>query len=486
MKNHSSQHSIESAFWNRAHELETLRVWYAQEPRLGVIHGRRRLGKTSLLRRWLKPTPGAYVQATEGTPAAQRAALAEDLQPLLPGFGEAAYPTWRALLDALKRQWPARGTAPNSAEVPGGPPVLVLDEFPYLAQSAPELPSVLQAMVDAPDARRLPIVICGSSQRMMQGLVLNSAAPLYGRAQLLLRLQPLPATEIRAALSLPDAIGAVEVYAAFGGVPRYWELMREGGYATAEEALDHLVFSPQGVLHEEAERVLRDEEAATLERAVCELIGRGAHRPSELAARLGVKDTTLAKPLRHLVDLGLIERQAPYDLESGRSAVGGRRALYRLQDPFLAMWYACVRPYLSGLNLSAATARQHAREAWTHHVAAVWEDLCRQQWHRIGQPTVDWEPAGRYWASRESTGAEWDVVSVSSDRKHMFLGECKWMRDATRAKVDAAVRTIKRRAIPPLPEHAEVHMGLFIPERAKLPPEIEGVALFDARHVMES
>ena len=88
MKNHSSQHSIESAFWNREHELETLRAWYAQKPRLGVIHGRRRLGKTSLLRRWLRQTPGAYVQATEGTPAAQRAALAEDLQPVLPGFGE--------------------------------------------------------------------------------------------------------------------------------------------------------------------------------------------------------------------------------------------------------------------------------------------------------------------------------------------------------------------------------------------------------------
>jgi hypothetical protein len=261
--------------------------------------------------------------------------------------------------------------------------VLVLDEFPYLAQSAPELPSVLQAMVDAPDAKRMPIVICGSSQRMMQGLVLESAAPLYGRAQLLLRLQPLPATEVRAALNLPDSIEAVKVYAAFGGVPRYWDLMREGMHATAEEALERLVFSPQGVLHEEADRVLRDEEAAVLERAVCELIGRGARRPSELAARLGVKDTTLAKPLRHLTDLGIIERQAMYDFETGRPVTGGRRAFYKLADPFLAMWYACVRPHLSGLNLAATTARLHAHEAWTHHVAAVWEDLCRQQWHRL-------------------------------------------------------------------------------------------------------
>lgn len=483
MKNHSAQHSIESSFWNRTRELETLRAWYAQKPRLGVIHGRRRLGKTSLLRRWLRHTPGSYVQATEGTPAAQRAALAEDLQSILPGFGDAAYPTWRALLDALKRQWPAHGAASGA---PGGPPVLVLDEFPYLAQSAPELPSVLQAMVDAPDAKRMPIVICGSSQRRMQGLVLDSAAPLYGRAQLLLRLQPLPASEVRAALNLPDPIEAVKVYAAFGGVPRYWDLMREGMHATAEEALERLVFSPQGVLHEEADRVLRDEEAAALERAVCELIGRGARRPSELAARLGVKDTTLAKPLRHLTDLGIIERQAMYDFETGRPVTGGRRAFYKLADPFLAMWYACVRPHLSGLNLAATTARLHAHEAWTHHVAAVWEDLCRQQWHRLGHRTIDWEPAGRFWASREVTGMEWDVVSVSSDRKHVFFGECKWMRDVTRPKLDAVIHTIKRREIPPLPGQAEIHLGLFIPDRGSLPQEIEGVTLFDAGRVMEA
>jgi AAA+ ATPase superfamily predicted ATPase len=287
-------------------------------------------------------------------------------------------------------------------------------------------------------------------------------------------------------LSLPDAVAAVEVYAAFGGVPRYWDLMREGRYATAEEALDRLVFSPQGVLHEEAERVLRDEEAAAMERAVCELIGRGARRPSELAARLGVKDTSLAKPLRHLTELGLIERQAPYDFESGRPVSGGRRAFYKLQDPFLALWYACVRPYLSGLNLSAATARRHAREAWGHHVAAVWEDLCRQQWHRLGHAAVEWEPAGRYWVSREFTGAEWDVVSVSSDGKHVFLGECKWMRDATRAKLDAVIRTIKRRATPLLPHHPKVQWGLFIPDKGRLPPEIEGVTIFDAERVLTS
>lgn len=67
---------------------------------------------------------------------------------------------------------------------------------------------------------------------MMQGLVLDATAPLYGCAQCILQLQPLRVTEIAAALGLRDAVAAVEAYATFGGIPRYWELVRELGSAT--------------------------------------------------------------------------------------------------------------------------------------------------------------------------------------------------------------------------------------------------------------
>lgn len=454
-----------------------LRAWGLGSPRLAVIHGRRRLGKTALVRRWLQDRRGHYVQATEGTPASQRAALAADLESILPGFGDVLYPTWRTLFDAMQRRWPD--------EVP----VLVLDEFPYLAESSPELPSILQSMLDSPGRLRPALVLCGSSQMMMQGLVLDATAPLYGRAQLLLRTQPLPVTELQAALRLPTAIATIETWATFGGVPRYWELMRDGGFTSATEALDALVLSPHGVLHEEAERVLRDEEAAALERAACEVIGRGARRPSELAARLGVKETTLSKPLRHLAELGLVDRQAPYDLRTGRSVEGGRRALYRLADPFLGTWYACVRPHLSGLNLRAPTARLRALTSWSQHVAAVWEDVCRERWHRLRHQGIDWEPAGRYWAGREPGGEEWDVVSVSADRKHVFLGECKWMRDATRAKLAALALELRRRSLTPpagASPGAKIQLGLFVPGGRKLPDVVDDVAVLEASKLLTS
>lgn len=447
MKNNSWE------FWNRADELGALREWQARRPALAVVHGRRRVGKTVLLRRWLAGQEGVYAQATEGTPAAQRAALAEDLREVLPGFADVLYPSWQALLEAARRGWPSPA------------PVLALDEFPYLARAAPELPSIVQRLVDDRDGGKLPLLVCGSSQRMMHGLVLDASAPLYGRAQLVLRVAPLRCSDIAAALRLPDAVTAVEAYAAFGGVPRYWDLWREHECATVTDALERLVLSPRGVLHDEAERVLRDEEAATLERGVCELIGRGARRPAEIAGRLGVKETVLGKPLRHLTDLGLVAREAPYDVREGRATAAGRRSFYRLADPFLATWYSCVRPYLSGLNLGAAASRRHALDAFAHRVAATWESLCREQWHRLGVRDIEWEPAGRLWEGRDPSRGEWDVVSVSRDRRHVFLGEAKWLRNPAKDRLEDAIATLARRPAPPVPAGATVLRGLFVPKR---------------------
>ena len=475
MKNKSAENSYALSFCNRLRELDALRSWADSKPRLAVVHGRRRLGKTRLLRHWRETADSCYVLATEGTAASQRAALAEDLETVVPGFGQVVYPDWRSLFRALAAQWP-RGDRRC---------VLIIDELPYLVKVSPEVPSVLQSVVDDPKAAHLPLVICGSSQRMMQGLAMDDTSPLYGRAQTLLRLQPLSVTEIGRVFGVSDPVGIVETYAAWGGVPRYWELAAGHGGALWD-SISSLVLSPSGVLHEEGSRILRDEEAGLLERAVCQAIGRGAHRPSELSGRLGSPSTTLAKPLRHLVDLGLVRRDAPYDLRKGRPSQRTRSSLYSLADPFLSMWYRCVHPYRSGLELGAAAAMRHAREAWDHHVAAVWEELVRSHWHCLGFNGLDWEAAGRHWEGRKSTGAEWDVVSITSDRRHAMLGECKWRGTTSLRGVSTFIREIEARTKPVAVGRKIVLECLFIPSRGDLPQECNGVRLIDASDLLKA
>src|SRR5262249_22044149 len=175
--------------------------------------------------------------------AVQRDELAAEVETLLPGFSAVRYPDWKSLLDRFFRE------APIGA-------VLAIDEFPSLVRTSQELPSILQKVLDA-RSRPRQVILSGSSQTMMHGLVLEGSAPLYGRAHEILKLGPLPVSYLDEGLRARSAPRAVEAWACFGGVPRYWELARP--FRSMRAALTELVLDRLGVLHSEPDRLLSDE-----------------------------------------------------------------------------------------------------------------------------------------------------------------------------------------------------------------------------------
>ena len=187
---------------------------------------------------------------------------------------------------------------------------LVLDELPYLVQVSPALPSIIQRIVDRPGERPLRLVVCGSSQRMMQGLVLDETAPLYGRASEIVEVAPMPPEALPGALRL-DAEDSVVAYSVWGGLPRNWELAAD--YPSTTEALAALVLDRNGVLHGEPQRLLLDDmRSAVQANSLLGLIGAGCHRLSELASRVGQSATNLGRPLSRLIDLGYVRREIPF------------------------------------------------------------------------------------------------------------------------------------------------------------------------------
>jgi len=151
----------------------------------------------------------------------------------------------------------------------------------------------------------------------MQGLVLDRAAPLFGRASEILKISPLPAGWIEEALTLKSPEDAVEAYAVWGGAPRYWELA--GDHPDLPSAIRSLVLSPLGVLFEEPSRLLLDDMRETTQVAsILSLIGQGCHRISEIAARLEKPVTALSRPLQRLQDMDLVTREQPFGEDPAR------------------------------------------------------------------------------------------------------------------------------------------------------------------------
>ena len=398
-------------FLNRNDEIRRLKArWGQGSCSLMVLYGRRRCGKSTLLQRVAGPGD-VYYLASQESAALQREALAREIGRILPSFDAATYSTWSALFATLNER------APTGLR-------LILDEFPYLVQSSPELPSVIQQGWDQPATRKTSLVLCGSSQRMMQGLVLDRNAPLYGRADEILRIEPLPAGWIGEALGLAPR-EAVEAYSVWGGVPRYWEMAAE--FKRTRDAVQHLLLDRHGVLFDEPMRLLLDEMRGPVQAfSLLALIGYGCHRLSEIAARLGHPAGSLVRPLNQLIELGYVRREYPF----GETAKSTKRTLYKLADPFLRFYFRFVEPQRSRLVFGLhEQVLEVVREGFPGYCAGIWEELARHSVPWMPLHGMSWKPAARWWGGgRDGKPLELDVVAESVDGSAVLVGEAKWGR----------------------------------------------------------
>jgi AAA+ ATPase superfamily predicted ATPase len=383
--------AVNMEFVNREAELREL-DGAAKHGGLLVVFGRRRVGKTRLLRQWLQARAGLYSQAIEAQRDLQIQQVFADLRPQLET--QLVPKTWPELLEILalqKRRW-----------------ALCLDEFPYLTAVDASLPSQLQKWLDHALPPGCLLIVAGSSTHMMHDLFLHRAAPLYGRARKLLHVQPMDYGAFCDACGLRrSAPDSFEQFACVGGIPKYWEFVEAGQDAVA--LAETLYFDYAPYMEQEPQRLLRDEGVIGLNAvAVLEAVGRGAERPSEIASRLGTAQTNLSRLLPQLLDASILTRELPF----GESVRTTKKILYRIQDPTMRFWFRVFSPHQSRWRTYAATEK---RKLIHDHAATVFEDVCRARF----------PGAQRYWEGN----VELDLVAPDpDDRRRLLVAEVKWRR----------------------------------------------------------
>lgn len=379
----------------------------ATAPVFIVLYGRRRLGKSTLIKKVLS-LADVYYMADQTERSHQIELLAKEIGLRFDGFDRLIYPDWHALFEALNFRTQERFT-------------LCLDEFRYLAKSSPELPALLQKLIDA-KSLKYNMIICGSSQQLMQGLVLDATSPLYGRADQILKLLPIGVHYLREVLAC-SAQDAVEEYAVWGGVPRYWEIRLQS--SSLKEAIEYNLLNAQGLLFEEPYRLFIDDmrdivQASTL----LSFIGNGVNRLSKIAARANKPATSLSGPLDKLITLGYIQREIPF----GENPRNSKKGLYKVSDPFMDFYFRFVVPNRSLIELGRRNAvMEKLTRQFNAYVSWHWEELCRRA--VSGQVFMGkrYGLASRWWGNiSRGEQVEIDVVAESTDGKYLLAGECKW------------------------------------------------------------
>ena len=399
-------------FVDRIDETARLKDALARErSSLVVMCGRRRLGKSTLIKRVLSEND-VYFLTDRSEEQHQRVLLAKVIAQIFPDFDKLTYPDWESIFRAVNYRTDKRFT-------------LCLDEFPYLVEQSPELPSVLQKLVDE-KLLKYNLVLCGSSQNMMYGLFLDSTAPLYGRADEIMRLAPIRLPYIQEALLL-NAMNAIEEYAVWGGVPRYWEL-RENR-SSLDDALWRNILSVNGTLYEEPIKLFQDDVKDIVKTStIMSYIGTGANRLSEIAARCDEPATNLSRPLKKLIDLGFLEKDVPFGIDEKNA----KKSLYKIADPFMAFYYQFVVPNRSFIELGRRLPLEQALTAhFSEYVSIHWEKLCRDAVTGNMVNGIVYGKAKRWWGSvlnedKKPEQVEFDVMAESLDKKYLLVGECKW------------------------------------------------------------
>ena len=416
-------------FFNRVHELRALDRAYrhpAPGGQMALLYGRRRLGKTYLLQRFFTagasgsepPKPHAYFLAEQTTAAAQRTALADEVLAALPDPGvtvEELAVSFNAILRHVSRH---AGTEQRFG--------LVLDEFPYLVEQTPELPSILQSWWDREGIHaNVFVVLCGSQLSAMASLGAESQ-PLFGRFNAgILLLPPLRYDEVagfyldRPLYGLRDTL---TMFGVFGGTPRYHALVNAA--RPMDEEIVDLLLRPSSPLENEVRFLLGSQQIREPApyNAVLGAIANGATQFGRIQQLTGTERGSLSFHLRTLLDLGWIRREASY------GETTERRVLYRIADPFLAFWYRFVAPLASAVQF--ADPYQVFRDRVAPHLADymglhVFETISAQWLQRHGRDRLglSLRDVLRYWSRDGRT--EIDLVAEVEGGTLLF-GECKW------------------------------------------------------------
>lgn len=425
-----------------------------------VVYGRRRIGKSALLKHVLHGGRDLYFLSDQTSEANQRQLFANLVASHIEGFNKVQYPDWETLLRAMNNQIVERL-------------IVCFDEFPYMVKSCPSLPSVLQKLLNL-HILKFDLVLCGSSQQLMYNCVFDKKSPLYGLADEVMKLSPIPARYIMEVFGC-DAVQAVNEYAIWGGIPRYWELRKD--YPNCELAIEKLLLDTQGILSEEPQRLLRDDMRDTIQTAtLLSIIGNGSNKLSEIASRAGKSANEITEPLKKLRDLGYVRREVPFD-ENERNS---KKGLYLIEDNLFKFFYRFVAPYASVLEFGAISAvKDVVNEQLSSYVGECWENLCRRFVTGNVIENVLYNKASRWWGKiftddyPEGEMVELDVVAESFDKKHILIGECKWTGTENAARLYSRLQTIAKYL--PFAKRRQVHIVLFT---KTMPINSDGLQVF--------
>ncbi|MDK2886477.1 MAG: uncharacterized protein PWP54_1035 [Thermosipho sp. (in: thermotogales)] len=332
-----------------------------------VLYGRRRVGKTRLIKEFIKNKDSVYFLATE-----------ENEIENIKTFQNILYSKYKIplLSDNKILNWYDLFYIVSTLELKKKL-IIVIDEFQYLLQSNKGFPSILQKVWDEYlKDKNIMLIISGSTLSMIKREALSYSSPLYGRRTGQINLKPIKFKYFKDFFEDKD-VDLIKLYSLTGGIPKYIEILevKKNIYDTIKANFlnvnSYFFEEPYFLLEKE----LKDIGSYF---SIIKVIANGNNKLSKISTNLGIKQTSLSYYLNNLIELGILGREVPV---VEKNPLTSKKGLYKIKDKFLDFWFKFVYPYKSYIEIGNIDFVLNIikKSFIERHVSFVYENSCKEK-----------------------------------------------------------------------------------------------------------
>lgn len=414
-------------FIGRKNELKALEQLYAKSGfQMIVLYGRRRVGKSTLIKEFIKDKRAIYYTASRtgirnNIEKLGRQILAE----VAPEMGTAAFHDMDALFTFIGKQCMEERI------------VVVVDELPYLAEADRGVLSVIQNHVDEDWGQgQMFLILCGSSVSFMENEVLSEKSPVFGRRTSQMKLEPFNYMEAAEFVPAYSEADKAVCYGITGGIAKYLSLMDDT--LSLDENVIQQFFTKSGYMYEETNNLLMQEfRNVSTYNDVIEAIASGVNKTNEIADKTHTEPTTVSHALSNLVVTGIVVKEYALTDEANK-----RKVQYCFKDNMFKFWYRFVPDAVGAIELGKGELyyQKAVKGRISEYMGEVFEDMARYYTLNVGlSGGLDCfvTSVGKWWGTnpRKQETTDIDVVGLDKTSRKAVLGECKFKNEVVDKKV---------------------------------------------------
>jgi AAA+ ATPase superfamily predicted ATPase len=412
-------------FYGRERELNELTKRYKSSNfEFLVIYGRRRVGKTELIKQFISGKKYIFFAGKYESPKDALYRMSQSVMDVFPELKSVinTFEDWDKLFHYIETQ-------SGSERI-----VLVIDEYPYLASSDKSFSTFLQNRIDHYlKSKNIFLILCGSSIGFMEEEVLGYKSPLYGRRTGQMKIRPFNYYDSKVFF---DGLGYEEIlkiYGIIGGIPMYLDLFSK--YKTVEEGIINLFLNEFGYLHNEASGLVQQElREPGIYNSILTAIATGSSQLNQISTKIGENNAKCSKYLKTLRDLHIVDQELPVGKKTKKGYI------YKISDPMFRFWHRYIPLNLNLLEqgLENVVFQEKVKNDLDRFMGLSFESICKQyliKMNGFDELPFSFSKIGSFWGNNPVEKKEIEIDIVAEGENCILLGECKWRKEKCGLKV---------------------------------------------------